>query len=163
MAGILENLIWVSGGQTGADRAALDFAIANNLPHRGWCPKGRKAEDGPLNKKYNLTETPSENYEQRTEWNVRDADVTLIFSMHKQLSGGTLYTRHHAQKLNKPYLHIYPKMAATAAEKIAAFLNENDAHSVNVAGPRASKEPLVYEFVTEALNKLLAQDAQKKL
>lgn len=62
----------VSGGQTGADRAALDWAIANNVPHGGWCPKGRKAEDGAIPAHYALKETPSASYLQRTEWNMRD-------------------------------------------------------------------------------------------
>lgn len=158
----LENLTIVSGGQTGADRAALDFAIANNLPHRGWCPKGRRAEDGPLTQIYNLTETPSENYEQRTEWNVRDSDVTLIFSIGKHLSGGTLYTRRQATRLGKPVLHVHPG-TKNAAQKIRDFLLENNARVVNIAGPRASKESLVYEFVYSVLNELLALDADKNL
>ena len=69
----------VSGGQSGADRAALDFAISRGIPHSGWCPKGRKAEDGAIDARYNLTETPSANYLQRTEWNARDFDGTVIF------------------------------------------------------------------------------------
>ncbi|MCH7226767.1 YpsA SLOG family protein [Haloferula sp. A504] len=64
----------VSGGQTGADRAGLDAAIAAGLPHGGWCPRGRKAEDGPLPKRYLLTETKSASYLTRTEWNARDSD-----------------------------------------------------------------------------------------
>ncbi len=59
----------ISGGQTGADRAALDWAIANGVPHGGWCPKGRKAEDGPIAAKYARQETPSAAYLQRTEQN----------------------------------------------------------------------------------------------
>ena len=71
----------ISGGQTGADRMALDWAIWHDIAHGGWCPKGRKAEDGPIEAKYILTETPSARYLQRTEWNVRDSDGTAIFSM----------------------------------------------------------------------------------
>jgi hypothetical protein len=71
----------VSGGQTGADRAALDWALAHGVPCGGWCPKGRKAEDGPIDLKYSLKETPSESYIQRTEWNVRDSDATILFSI----------------------------------------------------------------------------------
>ena len=67
----------ISGGQTGADRAALDFAIQNGIPHGGWCPKGRNVEDGPIDAKYQLQETPSSDYPQRTEWNVRDSDGTI--------------------------------------------------------------------------------------
>lgn len=70
----------VSGGQTGADRAALDWALAHGVPCGGWCPKGRKAEDGPIDLKYPLKETPSSSYIQRTEWNVRDSDATVVFS-----------------------------------------------------------------------------------
>lgn len=68
----------VSGGQTGADRAALDWAIKSRIPHGGWCPKGRLAEDGPIPIRYELTETPSENYLQRTEWNVSVTPETLL-------------------------------------------------------------------------------------
>ena len=71
----------VSGGQTGADRAALDWAIARRIPHGGWCPQGRKAEDGVIEAKYHLTETPSADYIQRTEWNVRDSNGTVVFSI----------------------------------------------------------------------------------
>ena len=71
----------ISGGQTGADRAALEFAIKQGIPHGGWCPKGRRSEDGQIDAKYQLQETPSSNYLQRTEWNVRDSDGTVIFSI----------------------------------------------------------------------------------
>ena len=71
----------ISGGQTGVDRAALDFAIEHDIPYGGWCPKGRKAEDGPIGSRYLLKETPTSTYPQRTEWNVRDSDGTVIFSL----------------------------------------------------------------------------------
>jgi len=70
----------VSGGQTGVDRAALDVASELGLPCGGWCPQGRKAEDGPLVSRYPLKETPSADYFQRTEWNVRDSDGTLVLT-----------------------------------------------------------------------------------
>jgi len=96
----------VSGGQTGADRAALDFAIAHGLPHGGWCPQGRKAEDGPIDARYQLQETPSENYSQRTEWNVRDSDGTVVFSLAPALTGGSKKTVDLAGKHHKPCLHL---------------------------------------------------------
>jgi len=71
----------VSGGQTGADRAALDWAITHGIPHGGWCPKGRRAEDGPMDGRYQLQKTPTANYVQRTEWNARDSDDTVVFSI----------------------------------------------------------------------------------
>ena len=82
----------VSGGQTGADRAGLDFAIENGIPHGGWCPNGRKAIDGPIDEKYQLEETPSSNYPQRTEWNARDSDATVIFTLSGTLTGGSKLT-----------------------------------------------------------------------
>ena len=78
----------ISGGQTGADRAALDFAIKMDLPHGGWIPKGRLAEDGPLPEKYQLQEMPTQNYPKRTEQNVIDSDGTLIIT-HGKLTGGS--------------------------------------------------------------------------
>ena len=70
----------ISGGQTGADRAALDFAIKMKIPHGGWIPKGRLAEDGPLPEKYQLLEMSTTSYPKRTEQNVIDSDATLILS-----------------------------------------------------------------------------------
>jgi hypothetical protein len=82
----------VSGGQTGADRAALDWALAHDVECGGWCPKGRKAEDGPIDPKYPLKETPSAAYVQRTEWNVRDSGATVLFSIEPTLTGGSKKT-----------------------------------------------------------------------
>ncbi len=82
----------ISGGQTGADRAALDVAIKLDLPHGGWIPKGRKAEDGPLTDKYQLQEMSTASYSKRTEQNVIDSDGTLIICRGKP-TGGSDYTR----------------------------------------------------------------------
>ncbi len=115
----------VSGVQTGADRAALDFAINHGLPHGGWCPKGRRAEDGRIPPRYQLVETPSKDYEQRTRWNVRDSDATLIISKSPQLTGGSAYTRRCAEQLDRHCLHVHPAhddpywMLQTAATKRA--------------------------------------------
>lgn len=82
----------ISGAQSGADRAALDFAIAHRIPHGGWCPRGRKAEDGTIDPRYELQETPNSSYIQRTEWNTRDSDGTVVFSIAPVLSGGSKKT-----------------------------------------------------------------------
>ena len=92
----------VSGGQTGADRAALDWALSHNLPCGGWCPKGRKAEDGTIDPKYPLKESSSGSYLQRTEWNVLDSDATVLFFIAPSLSGGSKKTVEFAKKHNKP-------------------------------------------------------------
>ena len=94
----------ISGGQTGADRAALDFAIKHRVPHGGWCPAGRLAEDGPIASRYQLNETPSLDPAQRTEWNVRDSDATVIFSLTPILHGGTKLTEEFAHVYGKPVL-----------------------------------------------------------
>src|SRR4030095_6805682 len=96
----------VSGGQTGADRAALDWAIEHGVPHRGWCPQGRRAEDGRIGPQYNLKETPESQYVQRTEWNVRDSDGTLLVTLDNRLSGGTKQTLQFARRYRKPCLRL---------------------------------------------------------
>jgi hypothetical protein len=151
----LPTLKIVSGGQTGADRAALDFAIRNGIPHGGWCPEGRRAEDGPIDAKYQLQETPSSNYLQRTEWNVRDSDGTVIFSVGKRLSGNSAETLEFAIKHRKPYLHLSAVFKDNAAQKLKKWIQQNNIRVLNVAGPRASKEPNVAEFVIAALDAAL--------
>ena len=131
----------VSGGQTGADRAALDWAMANSIPHGGWCPLGRLAEDGKIDAQYNLRETPKADYLQRTEWNVRDSDATVIFSIKPILSGGSLATKDLAAAHKKPCLHLSQSCSITEnAENLRKFLKEHNVRILNIAGPRASGE-----------------------
>jgi hypothetical protein len=142
----------VSGGQTGADRAALDFAIEHGVPHGGWCPKGRKAEDGHIDARYRLTETPSAGYVQRTEWNARDSDATVVFSIGKILSVGSKKTVDLARKHGKPVLHLSRANGVSVAEEaLLRLIEEYNVKVLNVAGPRASKEPDVDAFVKEVL------------
>ena len=146
----------ISGGQTGADRAALDWAITNNIQHGGWCPKGRLAEDGVIDPKYNLQETPDSEYIQRTEWNVRDSDATVIFSTSPKLSGGSLATAELAMTLNKPCLLLSGKNSnIEILTKLLLFLKENDVNVLNVAGPRKSGDQRIDALVFDALNLLV--------
>src|SRR6266566_869174 len=96
----------ISGGQSGADRAALDFALAHDIPHGGWCPRGRRTEDGALEERYELRETPDAEYSQRTDWNVRDSDGTVIFSIAPELTGGSKLTAEFAARHDKPCLQL---------------------------------------------------------
>src|ERR1700754_3171011 len=96
---VLPNITIISGGQTGADRAALDFALALGISHGGWCPRQRRAEDGVIPDQYLLSETPSSHYSQRTEWNVRDSDATVVFSIRSGLTGGTRLTFELARRI----------------------------------------------------------------
>lgn len=143
----------VSGGQTGADRAALDWALSHNLACGGWCPKGRKAEDGNIDPKYPLKESSSASYLQRTEWNVRDSGATVIFSIAPTLSGGSKKTVDFARKLNKPCLHIHPAMT-DAPQTLKTFLEENAIEVLNVARPRVSKEPRVAQFLIQTFDRV---------
>lgn len=144
----------VSGGQTGADRAALDWVIANQVAHGGWCPKGRRAEDGILDPRYNLIETPSSKYSERTQWNVRDSDGTVIFSIFEEFFAGTLLTVELAKKYKKPCLHICKKLVdVNTINRFQLFLLEFGIVNLNVAGSRASDEPEVYQFVREILDR----------
>ena len=95
----------ISGGQTGVDRAALDWAIANGIQHGGWCPAGREAEDGAIPAKYQLQEIAG-GYQKRTRANVSDSDATLIISLAEELTGGTFETRKYAVNIGKPWLHM---------------------------------------------------------
>ena len=145
----------VSGGQTGADRAGLDWAIAQGLEHQGWCPAGRKAEDGPISGEYSLRETESSNYLVRTRWNVRDSDATVIFTIRDELSGGSLATQRFARTLGKPCLHIARKGRYKAVEVLREFLEEFEVGILNIAGPRSSNEPQIGEFIWEVLDEAL--------
>ena len=132
----------VSGGQTGVDRAALDVALRLGLPCGGWCPRGRLAEDGPLPRRYPLLETPSADYAQRTEWNVRDADGTLVLTSGAP-RGGTALTARRARALAKPLLVL--DLAGEPDPRLAAaWAVAHAIHVLNVAGPREGQRPGIY-------------------
>ena len=147
----------VSGGQAGADRAALDFAIESGREHGGWCPRGRKAEDGPIPAKYELMETESANYRARTARNVVDSDATLILNM-GELEGGSLETLHIAERRGKP-VRVVQLDSALSDEDVAGlrdWLQSARIQTLNIAGPRESKRPGVYQATLVLLNKLFA-------
>ncbi len=141
----------VSGGQTGADRMGLDWAIWHDIPHGGWCPKFRKAEDGTIPPQYLLTETPKSDYVQRTEWNARDSDGTLIFSLSDKLSRGSAKTAFFAERHGKPYLHIHPGLSYRLAADVLQFVRDNNIKVLNIAGTRASNEPYIGKFVKQIM------------
>ncbi len=149
----------ISGGQTGADQAALDVAIKMGISHGGWLPKGRLTEAGFLDKKYKLTEMETSNYNKRTEQNVVDSDGTLIVS-HGKLTGGSDYTREMALFHNRPWLHIDLNKTNSfqAAGKIKSWIMENDIEVLNVAGSRASKDPLIYQATADILETVFYLD-----
>ena len=147
----------VSGGQTGVDRAALDFAMANGLEHGGWCPRGRLAEDGVIPLRYALTETDTTDYAERTERNVLDSDATVIVTRTLPLAGGTLLTEQCARKHGKPSLTLSEQQGAAAGAAVAQFLNRHSPFTLNVAGPRESEAPGIGRFVREVLAAVLSK------
>ncbi len=137
----------VSGGQTGVDRAALDMALQLEISCGGWCPKGRRAEDGSLDAIYPLRETPRSGYPQRTEWNVRDSDGTLVL-YRKLLTGGSAYTVELAQQYDRPCL-VLDLSAHPARETILEWVAQHHIHILNVAGSRESGSPGIYQDARE--------------
>lgn len=140
----------VSGGQSGVDRAALDVAMELGIPYGGWCPSGGWAEDltdapGLLQRYPAFRPTPSDDPAQRTEWNVRDSDATLILYLGPadSLSPGTDLTRRLAERSGKPWL-IADLSATDATVSIVRFVAGLDRGVLNVAGPRESQAPGIY-------------------
>ena len=145
----------VSGGQTGVDRAALDAALFLGIAIGGWCPAGRRAEAGNIPDRYPLTETKSRDYAVRTRCNVRESDGTLVLNV-GALDGGTLVTAAYAGKRRKPYLVVQlDDPRHEGPEEVKAWLQEHGIRVLNVAGPRASKRPGIYQQSREFLELLL--------
>ena len=139
------------------DRAALDVARELGMPCGGWCPRGRLAEDGPIDPRYPLRETPSDDYAERTEWNVRDADATLILTI-GQPAGGTAFTVDCAKRLKKPFrildLSRTPRIAT-----VRAWLSRHRVNILNVAGPRESKCVGIYAQAARCLRLLFSHSS----
>lgn len=146
----------LSGGQTGVDRAALDAASALQIETGGWCPRGRKAEDGVIPTRYPLTETPSADYRQRTELNVQDADATLIIKQ-GSMTGGTAETVQHAKAVQKPRLVLDLADSQHAGKSVQKWINENEIKVLNIAGPRESVNPGIYDQAFRFLKQILSK------
>lgn len=148
----------VSGGQTGVDRGALDAAISLGIPHGGWCPRGRLAEDGRIPEQYLLTECESPRYRERTERNVLDSDGTLIL-FRKSLRGGTELTRRLAVQYTKPLLLVNLDEPCTAlANAIRQWLMDESIKILNVAGPRESSSPGIADDSSDLLRSVLGRE-----
>ncbi|HUT26365.1 MAG TPA: putative molybdenum carrier protein [Sumerlaeia bacterium] len=147
----------ISGGQTGADRAALDVALELGVDCGGWCPRGRLAEDGVIGMVYPLRETESAAYDERTQRNVLDSDGTLVCNT-GPLVGGTLLTAEFARQAGKPclILNLDEDDLEEALWRAREWIDENGVEVLNVAGPRASGRPGIYDRTRRLLERLLS-------
>ncbi|WP_299981215.1 putative molybdenum carrier protein [Desulfobacula sp.] len=155
----------ISGGQTGADRAALDVAIKFNIEHGGWLPKGRRTEKGPLPMKYQLNEMDTGDYRARTEQNIVDSHGTVIISRGR-LTGGSKLTQSFAEFVGRPncYIDLLNTEEFEASIILKSFIMEKEVQTLNVAGPRLSHHPGIYmdvKTILEATLYLLFLDTRK--
>ena len=144
----------VSGGQTGVDRAALDTAIFLQIEHGGWCPAGRRAEDGVIPHRYDLREMNSRDYVKRTEQNVIDSDGTLVLYCNK-MRGGTLLTFRLASKHNRPRLAIDISALDLNPETVRDWIVAENIGVLNVGGPRESSSPGIGRKAEQFLSMVL--------
>jgi putative molybdenum carrier protein len=146
----------ISGGQTGVDRAALDVALELGIPCGGWCPKGRKADDGPIDPRYPLKETSSPNYPLRTEKNLREADGTLILTK-GPVTGGTAFTVRLA--IEYKILHLIIDLEHKTDPLIVREWGEkNKIKILNVAGPKESEVPGIHDKAVDFLKLIFSKN-----
>lgn len=153
-----KDLTIVTGGQTGADRAAFDFALANEIPIAGWVPRGRVAEDGIIPQRYvNLRETESKDPAERTKLNVEISDGLLVLKGEAD-SPGTTIAIEWARRISKPVLEFDLESPEDVDEigRTLAWLNEHQIRTVNIAGPRHSEDPGIYKLTRSFLKRLLS-------
>ena len=148
----------VAGGQTGVDRGALEAALELDVPCGGWCPAGRRAEDGPIPATFPVVELPGAGYAERTCKNVLDSDGTLIIFC-GQLTGGSLLTAKLAQDHGKPLLLLDAERLtnAAAASEVVDFVRTRHIDTLNVAGPRASDWPAGEAWAREVMHRALTR------
>ena len=154
-----EDLKIVSGGQTGVDRVALDFAIEHGIKHGGWCPRGRIAQDGIISSCYHLRETRSASYPERTHRNILDSDATLIFAEKYPLTRGTRLTADLAKKEGRPLLTLTQDLPVEeATERSLGWLREQRVATLNIAGPREDdRNARLMAFTREVLSSIFTK------
>jgi hypothetical protein len=144
----------ISGGQTGVDRAALDWAIEHGVQHGGYCPKDRRAEDGRIPPNYQLTELPGASYFDPTARNVIESDGTLLITAEASLRAGLALTAISCRQHVKPLLHIN-RSEPNVAGQLSTFIEKHQILVLNIAGPRASWASGIEGFVRSILDELL--------
>jgi hypothetical protein len=146
----------ISGGQTGVDRAALDFALKHKIECGGWCPAGRIDELGRIPNRYPVKELERGSFTERTLQNVKDSDGTIVIYL-AHLRGGTEFTVECCEQLKRSYKLIDAAKMTTneAAAAIVDFVHDHEIDILNVAGPRQSEWPEGYKYVFRVLDNFL--------
>jgi hypothetical protein len=157
----------VSGGQTGVDQAALRVAWACGLEIGGWCPPGRICEAGIIPKEFPLQETtddrsvgaPDVPRSQRSEWNVRDSDATLILRSQgeRNSEAGTEWTVQCAVRYGRPYLVCDPA-DGSAIDRVKTWIEAMGIRVLNVAGPSENTAPGIEKEASIMLADILQPD-----
>lgn len=156
----------ISGGQSGVDQAALQVAIDLEIEHGGWCPPGKVCENGIIPPQFKLLETPKECDDsathiprsQRTIWNVKDSDGSLIFLSEKLLDKGTELSIKTSEKLEKPYLIVDPSFDTSydIIQDIQKWIRENKIEILSVGGPSELSQPGIYKRTYSILTEVLS-------
>ena len=148
----------VSGGQTGVDQGALDFALMHGMDCGGWCPKGRECETGRIPDKYPLLEISSDDYNERTRRNILTADATLVITARGRMEEGTRLTLSWAGEYQKPYYHLdLDEMQVPdkpLMQDLKKWLAEHPVNTLNVAGNRESTSPGICKITVKILEDL---------
>ena len=157
--GHLDRIKLVTGGQTGVDRAMLDFCLDHRISCGGWCPENRKAEDGTIDLRYPVKELSKASYKKRTAANVKDSDATVII-YDNEMDGGTLKSFEFAQKEKKPFLLLDMSILnpVQASCRLLKFLEKCQPEILNFSGPRYSEWPEGYEYCYAILQQTFGQD-----
>ena len=155
----LDSLTLVSGGQTGVDRAALDYCLDHRMSCGGWCPQSRKAEDGTIPLKYPVKELPGTSYKKRTAANVRDSDATVIIFF-REMIGGTLKSFEFVRKMEKPFLLLDMSVLdpSSAADRLLRFFGKYHPQTINFSGPRQSDWPEAYTTCYQILQNAFSRN-----
>ena len=132
------------------------MAIALGVPCGGWCPKGRRAEDGKISSRYLLAESTLGAYPERSLLNVRDSDGTLILTRGAP-KGGTALTLAFAEALGKPAIVVDPADGDREVDRVRAWISERRIQTLNVAGPRERSAPGIYDAAAAFLRALLSR------
>ncbi|RBW62096.1 putative molybdenum carrier protein [Ruegeria sp. A3M17] len=147
----------ITGGQTGVDLAAFQFALENDIAYGGWVPKSRLNEAGRIPDRFcGLSETRSEDVAERTRMNVLSCDALLVF-VDGTTSPGTQLTIDFAQEIGKPYLVVDLGQGFEAcARQVKQWVMARPNAVLNIAGPRESEAPQIGAKVTAILRQSIS-------